>query len=437
MAEQKLAHENGCRFDLRTDFFRNLQKLYLYHIDEEADRFLVEASQLNQLKVLMIENSEIQLKTLSLAKLEKLALKYNGFESLQLDTPNLSCLILWQGRQSQSVDLLFPLKLKYLECKEFDSSLSQLKSLQTLVCKEVTHDFRLADFKSLKRMEVWSFDGFQMVEKQKRELNRNNLEIFASGFKEDVVLAEPAATREDYFFSSFQLTPSYLAKIETNLSGLVGSIPWKFNITFSSFVRHVARIQSPQKDFLDKFRIYSILSPPREERTLLAENQIDQSKLIELLKRSSPSCLCLGFNVTPDFTDRLTSIQSIKEVRDFGGLKDLNFLLHLKNLEVIYSYFESISIDLLCTMVSELKFFSTCILKKYSKREQLIFSIDTIKLFEQEEGEEGPYFIRYSYEDLNNFNHNLKVAKNCESLNKLIQELRRMSEVEQIKHIFT
>lgn len=424
MVELNVDRENGCRFDLRGAFFRNLQKVYLYHSDEAVDRFFEQLSQFTRLKTLMIKGGRMKFKTLSSSGLEQLFLESDGFDELELATPNLSSLILWihpETGQNQSVKFLFPLKPKHLECLQFSANLSQLKNLETLVCQEITFDFSLNDFKSLRKLEVWSFDAFRTAQQQRRRLKRKNLEMIASGFEEKVVAfstQEHCFCRRENHRCELRLSPPYLAMVEKNWSRLVGSTPWKFEISLTNLVRHADRVP---REFFDKFRIEKI------EGDDLAEElgQIEQSNLTELLKRASPSRLLLrNLRLKPEFAEQLSCIKSIKRVSGVAGLKGLHYLLHLTYLEQIVSNFETISIDFLCKMVKELKFFKH--FQLHSMTEDFHLYITLYKRSEHhgvllQEKKGCPFSFSYYYGIL-------EVSKHFELADELVQEIKRMKE---------
>ena len=169
----KFDSENGRRFNLRMEFFRNLQKICLKAIKEKVSQFLEEVHLLSKLKVLMVNvssASEINFRTLSSSSLEKLSLRCGDLRTpvhLELDTPNLSSVEFWMNYRQ--IVFLFPLMVKRFKCccsspclnrlKNLETLICQhvysdfkLKNLETLVCQKITSDFKLNDFKSLTRL---------------------------------------------------------------------------------------------------------------------------------------------------------------------------------------------------------------------------------------------------------------------------------------------
>ena len=348
-------------FDLRMEFFRNLQKVYLYHLMEKVDLFFEEASQLTRLKVLMIEERCFPPRTLSSFSLEKLSLKVFNLGRFQLNTPNLSSLILWDitcmlPRDPPVLEFSFPLKVKHLECTDFTHNLgSQLKNLETLVCIEILFDFQLNEFKSLTRAELWSFAAFRTVENQKRRLNRMNLQVLASGFDAETVAGEPLEIQEKFFCSpitiekgKLAMSSSFLEMAERNRWNLAGSIACTFdldNLEPESLISFASKIP---RAFFDKLRM---------GRIFFSSNEIDQSALVELAGRCSPSYYSASrCRLSRSEVEKLSRIQSIKRFHGSCDIESADYLLNLKNLEDLQINSPKISIDFICKLFKELKF---------------------------------------------------------------------------------
>ena len=130
--------DNSRKFDLQIEFLRNLQMLYLHRVGPKIDYFLEQVNCLCKLKVLMIDGSRIKLEKLSSSCLEKLSLRNCGFRLIELDTPNLTSFVLWNDEGAIEFAVFrFPLKVKHLECFQFDSSvLMGLKNLETRLSRD-------------------------------------------------------------------------------------------------------------------------------------------------------------------------------------------------------------------------------------------------------------------------------------------------------------
>ena len=115
---------------------------------------------MTRLKVLTVVDSCIKLRTLSSSSLEKLSLSIVEFDRTKPDTSNLTSLALLtyhgtrNNNQVKLVEFGFPLEVKHLQRIEFNLMLGELRNPKTLVCKRITPDFRLAEFKLLIRTEL-------------------------------------------------------------------------------------------------------------------------------------------------------------------------------------------------------------------------------------------------------------------------------------------
>ena len=366
------AHEPNRSFDLRMEFFRNLRKVCLHNVINKTDYFLEEINQLTKLKVLMIDDARIDnFRTLNSPTLEKLSLKCVDFGHLQLNTPNLSSLVHWKNRHrrpNQNVLVFgFPLQVRHLECIEFTRNLGQLKNLETLVCVDITFDFKLNEFKSLTRTELWSLNAFRMVQNEKRRLERTKPQIIASGFDGETIAGQPLNAQRQFFcdqdWEKLQITRRFLEKAESNRWNLTGSVPWRFNLNLEDLGLdsgpdlHWEYPKVPTFKgkipgaFFDKFRI-----DISRWRGPLAKAELDEPALIELAERCRTSKICLGSRVGQDTFERLCRIQSIKTIRWIRDIENPDCLLNLKNLEYLEMNSSTISIRFICRMLKELKF---------------------------------------------------------------------------------
>ena len=349
----------GHRFDPRVEFLRNLQKIYLYYIGERVGCFLQELNHLTRLKVLMIEEVKGEIKitnqpiTLSLPCLEKLSLKCSKCD-LELETPKLNSFVVWAifNQDNLLVKFCFPLKVKHLECFNFTSNLSQLKNLETLVCQEITFDFRLADFESLTRLEIWpserQLETVRRTQKERNRLNRSGLELIVSGFKEELIGCDINKCN-----NSLHLNESYLEQIERNRTKFVGSAPWKASLEIGALVQFADRIPNELFErFLNIRCIRILLVSPLEELGIY------QSRLIEIIKRLNPEIIRTRMNLTNEFYDQLSRIESIKKLIITIRGNNYGCLLNLKNLNFISIASETIPVDFICKMVEQLRFLS-------------------------------------------------------------------------------
>ena len=326
-------------FDLRTEFFRNLQKVCLYKIGEKIDQFLEEVHLLSKLKVLIVnESGKIKLRTLSSSSLEKLSLGCATPDYLELDTPNLSSVTFWVD-YSQIV-FRFPLMVKHLECNTFQPKLSRLKNLKTLICQKITSDFMLNDFKSLTRLEVFPLnaDDLQVVRQifdQRKQLDRDRPEMFICGFNEQL----PTCGKIYESILGFPgnlgyggLQPEFIEYAVQNYSKLLGTIPWYFDLDIHTLLKYGNLIP---RDFFEKFQSNLILYIRLFRDLKITESE--QRVLIEHIKRSNVRLLSiehLDMSLKREFYEQLSSVQSLKKLWIGPHLENVEFdhFLKLKNL---------------------------------------------------------------------------------------------------------
>lgn len=264
----------------RIDLFKDLQKLCFFHV--ELKEFIEDLHLLKRLKVLIIygyfihgrgrDGYRIAFKSISL---EKIAIKFkkltSRIESLDFDTPNLNSLIFdnyfaYSDREVKyQVNFRCPLKVRYLECIEFDSQLSVLKNLETLVTQTITCPFSLKDYKSLKRLELFprktnELDHIRAILNEKRDLKRDALEITVCGFR-DVLIA---LKQEDanIYLSVLNLNQYFLGQV-AKYQDLVGYIPWEVNLDFGIFNKVSKKLP---KNFFTKFYSISLSRFPTIQR---------------------------------------------------------------------------------------------------------------------------------------------------------------------------
>ena len=446
MVYLKFDREATRPFNLRMTFFQNLQKVYLFGLYEKLDLFLEEINQLSRLKVLMIEKGRIKTGILNSSSLEKLSLNDYEIGHLQLHTPNLGSLILLNDCNPDNnilnLEFRFPEKVKHLECSEFHRNLAELKSLETLVCISITFDFRLTEFRYLVRAELWSLDAFRTVQNEKKRLNRTNLRVLASSFDEETVAGEPLEIQ--HFFcrprsilerARLNLSESFLERADRNQWNLAGSIPWKFDLDVESLVslRFTSKIP---RVFFDKFRIYEISYSKRNS----FENE--QSALIELIERSKPNTLSASsYRFSRDGVERLSRIQSIKRFYGFCDIESADYLLRLKNLEYLQIFSPKISIDFICKLFKELKFFWYLIFHS-SESNGIHLHIDYHNLSpEDAEAEDIEadtlYSLNYRYGPISLMGDARETRDiDVRNLDELIEEVKRMGQDEIVKSFF-
>ena len=367
----KFNRDPSRRFSLRVEFFRNLQSLYLYDVDylNELDLFLEEVQELSRLKVLMIKGRRIHLERLSLPSLEKLSLGCSHLQ-IDLDAPNLSSLAcLKDSPLNNEVTIFrFPLKVKHLECRNFTSNLAQLKNLETLLCRQITTNFSLENFKSLKRLEIWptveQLPQVMRIQEERKLLNRNDMKLIVSGFEEE--LASSAGNK--FIPSYLMLTPAYLERLEKNCSKFVKNphFPWPYGIEFETLVKYADGVLNKLFDGCH-FRVGAI---QHSSVLALQENGISLPRLIEILKKSHTPILLVGklspsyssnrVDLPVEFYHKISCLESLIYLQIEIRFENFDFdcLLKLKNLQILRIHSEMRPpISFICKMLKQFKFF--------------------------------------------------------------------------------
>ena len=357
----KFNREKQRKFDLKMDIFKNLQKLCLYSIGEKINDFLEELNCLTKLEVLMIWDGpakRIKLRKLSSTSLRKLSIRNSACQSMELDTPNLHSFALYYcGREREVVNFGFPLKIKHLECTKFTLRLSHLKNLETLLCEEITFDFKLKDFKSLVKLEIFPRDANELefvkgLQEERTRLGRDRLEIIVSGFKEQLVLGGRRAYSSDY-----ELTPSYVQHALQNSSNLVGRMPQDWEIGILTLLEYANSIP---RSLLDKIRIGSISIHYNRSEKGYRLTDTEQSNLAEFIKLSEPDFLDFScMNLNREFYEQICEVQSIGALvighwsEPYLETLEFESFLKLKNLSAlrVYCFNEKIPLKFLCELV--------------------------------------------------------------------------------------
>ena len=410
------------RLSLKMEFFRTLQSLYLYNIDDKkVNHFLEELNSLPRLKVLMITKGRIHLKRLSLASLEKLSLEYCVVDPIKLDTPNLNSLVYKNVLEKNDViNFRFPLRVKHLQCLSFNSNLIQLKNLETLACKMIAPDFSLNDFKSLRRLEIWPHEDdlplMRRIHEQRNRLNRN-LKLIVSGLV--------SSSSNEFLATFFKLSSAYLEAIEGNSSKFVRpTVPWQFGIKIETLVEYWDRVLSK---FFNGCHLRIELI---QHSTVLAllENGLSLSRLIELLRKSQTSTLQIGELEPSFFSDRvdlpaefyhqIACLESLSHLSIEIRFENFDFdcLLKLKKLQTLVIKSETIPITFICKAVKQFKFFFQIELRLLSHSNPLIISI----WFDPGLNASLPYHLEYGYSQFD--------VKNYKAVDEVIQGLNEMRE---------
>ena len=424
------------RPSLRMGFFQYLQKVYLY---QWATHFLEELNQLTKLKVLMIGDLFLTKPiTWNLPNLEKLSigpsygLLSDGKVGIELNTPNLNSVVLHSSpiRNSQEIviNLLFPLKVKYLECLEFNQKLRHLENLETLVCQDITFDFQLNDFRSLTRLEIWPTDTqlpmVRRIREERDRLRRNGLQLICSGFKEELI----SCGRNFLIFfmpvkKDVELTSAYLQEIERNRAQFEGC-PWKTSISLKTIVQCLNQITDKLLDCLPNFdQIYA-------DRPVILEDGFSQSRLIEVIQKSRPSRLSIpdSLNLTRESFVQLTRIESLKNLIIEINLEDFPFdtLLNLKVLETLEIQSPTISIEFLCKMVRQMKHLSKFQFHS-SSQFNITMTFNELVVSAQRRPCAFRYHLAYEYKE-NQLDFKQYLHSKCYvEINEMVRDIRTMA----------
>ena len=369
-------------FNSRIDLFRNLQNLYFFHVVMNK-QFVRDLNLLRNLKVLMIENfwklhnaNDDNRIILNLESLEKLSFKYFGrarIESIDFNTPNLSSLIFWNTCKDFPLIFRFPLSIRHLECIVFNSDMSTLKNLETLVCQKIVCPLELKDFKWLQRLELFPREETELeyirgIMDQKNDLRRHRLQIIVCGLKDTLVVCKRETNLQDY--CSFTLNNDYFGKIVEHQDKLVGHIPWEFDLgpdlEFKSFYNSFKEI--PKKFFKQFFNLNHIYIWDDIKRK--REVYFNPDYAIKLISQSNPKSVDINHKFNKKFYEQLTSVQSIKTLVVEDKFENINYdhFLNLSYLKSLSVYTERLPISFI-SKVLKLKFMtnftfhcSTCII---------------------------------------------------------------------------
>ena len=399
----------------------------------------------------MIDEQRInEFRKLSSSSLEKLSLLCYDFDRIELDTPSLHSFALlneWLvGETRALVSFRFPLAVRHLQCLRFDSNLSGLQNLETLICQEITFDFDLDNFGSLTRLELFPKSEHQLqvakdIFAKRKRLQRDDLVILVSGFKEELMTI---------FFShwrSYQLDSSYIDHLMRHRTNLVGHIPWELELNAMHLLEYADLIP---ENFFDKFSRITITTLSKS-KAKITEDQ--QSFLIELIKRSEPSALQVSdTDLTKEFFKQILSVQAIRHLSVWLPHEQFEFdqFLKLRNLVTLHIESEQISIQFVCKLYKQLKLFKYF----YFHSERLKFSLmiayeiayQDVCLEPDAAG--AAHYFSHPYE-LNYFHHNpdhkegqepgpdnrseIVFRKCCADANELADEINQLKEKQHTK----
>ena len=434
----KFSHEPGRWFNLKMPFFGHLQKVYLHQIGPKISHFIEEVHLLANLKVLMIDERKIEFLKLSLPNLEKFSFKCSCFDLVDLDTPKLSSITFWSRHSfepcKRRMKSHFPLKVKHLECLEFNSNFSCLINVESLICQEITVGFSLEDYKSLTRLELFPIDESQLqltrrLWEEREQLARTDLKMVVSGFKEELVFH---ALSRSLSHAYFRFAPQYLEKAITNFPNLVDYIPWGFTFSVPTSIEYASSIPA---NFVDKFVAIKEIHISHPE---LKITESQEASLIELIRRCEPEVLSvLALHLREPFFEQLSRVQSIQCLRIGRYLGNVKFdhFLKFKNLTFLLISFEKIETEFICKLFEQLKLLANFSFTSYKIGIDIFFIQyrHYMEYIPEYYDFERPYMFLYYDYDLDGSDP--IYDKNCKDVAELTSEVKQMKENETLKNI--
>lgn len=151
-----------------------------------------------------------------------------------------------------------------------------------------TFDFRLNDFPTLKRLEVWPTEqqlwSVKRIQEERDHLNRTSLEMIVSGFRELLVSCE----RD---LGDLCLTPGFLEQIEKNRSKFVGCFPWEACLDLTILANHSNTISNDSFNLFEHFTNVRAITSDYSV-TSLRLNGLSQARLIELILSEATFGFC-------------------------------------------------------------------------------------------------------------------------------------------------
>ena len=370
-------------------YMEELERLYLYWTGESSRFFLQNLPLLSKLKVLIIrdeysslcDNGKLEL--LSSKSLEKLSLTFTKptGTQLDLDTPSLHSLVVWERSVNSLGDPInyffrYPLKVRYLQCIDFNSMLGVCKNLEELVCWQISFPFDLNDYRSLRKVNIYPLlndehDSLNRLTEQRDRLHRKNLQILVFGFD---------CTRIYHYnidsYSHMFLDKDNLKILAANRSKLIDPIPWNCFFEFEPLYEVFGRIRK------DLPKIFSRIQTVKMETQRQALVELKASDVINILTETKVVELILEkCNFQREFYKLLPAVQSIKRLRITEQSLDCEHYAHLaklNNLNLVYINSEMLSKEFVYKFVNS-KFFNFLNFVHVSTKDYFDLSINKLK----------------------------------------------------------
>ena len=324
-------------------FMKSLERLYLYWVHESLRFFLWNLPLLNKLKVLIIRDQFFfrdvykHFKLLSSRSLEKLSITFTGRTGvkLELDTPSLHSLVVWENRYHFDCRFRYPLKIQYLQCVDFNSMLCVCKNVEELVCQKISFPFDLNEFEFLQKVNIYPLqrdrhDTLNRLTEQRDRLHRESLQILVSGFDCCRIYyrnVDPQILLDDYY---------NLKVLAVNQSKLIEPIPWNCFFQFEPLYEVFGK---KPKDLLKIFARIQRVEMGTEDQKLVGLKASDVVNFLVEIKVAELNLEDYYFKREREFYELLPAVRSIKELRiaqrsldcqDYANIAKLNNLNRIK-----------------------------------------------------------------------------------------------------------
>ena len=283
--------ENKAILILETTF-RKLERLFLFRI-ENLDNLIFQIDRLDRLKELCIDfpGSLLNLK-LELKNLEVLSIRETDVYYLELNTPNLSTLVLWSGFGRRQVNVLFPEKVTFLECDDFPIDLKQFVNLETLFARKLA--VNLVDHPKLKVLDLRDEEEELWKNLRQQASARKDLTIYSFGFKNIFcpnLTSEPVqmfGNFENFVFEHHELLELPIPfKIDLNyhkfLSAFGSKIP-------KSLFQKLINIRAIQVESYQSVNHLDLISLLKESKCFFLSVPSDLNVLPQTFYDSLPGC---------------------------------------------------------------------------------------------------------------------------------------------------
>lgn len=239
--------------------FSEIQRLYLdnCHSYSSSNKFIIDNVQF--FKSFFKQLRQLEKHSLKLAKIEidlnflkVLTLKGCLIYNLQINTPQLEALIIWN--YFGEIDLKNLEGLKYFQCDEHYSDILNFKNLEYLDCKFINPIDRsiIKRLPKLKLLNLYSYLNQpillnELIEERSR-LGRNEFKIPLLGFQEFLVNQQFFYTDDTHCYS---LNENNMKIVRANYQRIITQIPWTTKCDYTVLSEHFNG-QIPN-DFHSKF----------------------------------------------------------------------------------------------------------------------------------------------------------------------------------------